>query len=245
MWVWYGGPASPLWPDNLCAFRYFSELLIRAARQRSVLKDRYLQTAFLRLDTKALDRARQIQKLHMRWPALAQLLGSRLRRRDFSVVRPEVKPQAPFTWHALSIHFRRREGPLSRCLQGEVREELARPWRIKLRSRYTARRINVDLYADAHLPMNRGAGFLRNVRQNLIQHFTLGRTNSARGRFCSFLGLGSCRCPGRRLLLFTGPFQRLRSDRLCCLLICSMNCRRRGACRFGNSWFRLRSSLRF
>lgn len=64
MWVWYAGPASPLWPDNLCAFRYFSELLIRAARRRSVLKDRYLQTAFLRLDTKALHRAPQIQKLY-------------------------------------------------------------------------------------------------------------------------------------------------------------------------------------
>jgi len=64
MWVWYGGPASPLWPDNLCAFRYFSELLIRAARRRSVLKDRYLRTAFPRLDTKALHHARQIQKLH-------------------------------------------------------------------------------------------------------------------------------------------------------------------------------------
>jgi len=64
MWVWYGRPEGLLARANLCAFRYFSELLIRAARRRSVLKDRYLQTAFLRLDTKALHRAPQIQKLY-------------------------------------------------------------------------------------------------------------------------------------------------------------------------------------
>lgn len=143
MSVWYGRPEGVLVLANLFAFSYFGELLLRAARRRSVPMDRWLQTPYLRVD---------------------RLLGSSLCRCDFRVRLREHESQVPFTRHALSVYFRRREGPFSGGLQRQIRKEFAGSWRIELGSRYTAGLVNMDLDADAHLPMNGGARFRRHVR---------------------------------------------------------------------------------
>ena len=107
-----------------------------------------------------------------------RLLRSRLRRNNFGVLLCELKPQPPFACHTLSIHFWRREGPLSRGLQSQIREKRTGPCRIQLCSRYAARRINVYLYTYAYLPLDGSTRLRRYIRQNLIENFAPPRTNS-------------------------------------------------------------------
>ena len=107
-----------------------------------------------------------------------RLLRSRLRRNNLCILLCELKPQPPFACHTLSIHFWRREGPLSRGLQSQIREKRTGPCRIQLCSRYAARRINVYLYTYAYLPLDGSTRLRRYIRQNLIENFAPPRTSS-------------------------------------------------------------------
>ena len=99
--------------------------------------------------------------------------------------------------------------------------------------------------ANAHPSSNRVARFLWNVRQDLIEDFALCRRYSGRVWFCRFRRHGSCsRCTRRRgRLLFAGRLQRVRRRCLCTPLSCLLRGWCSGFCRFGNFWFKLRSSL--
>ena len=82
-------------------------------------------------------------------------------------VPKELKMQVPLCWMRRATRARRRELPLTGCIQSQIAEEPARPRRLIAGLHHRTVRIDPDADVNRHFPMNGIARLRGDIRQHL------------------------------------------------------------------------------
>ena len=98
-------------------------------------------------------------------------LGRRLCRGGFGVGLYENELDKPLAGNATPIHLRWSENPLASRLHSEVREVFAGAWSSALGIRDIPGGVDVDADARTNAALNCCAGFVGNVRHDLVKDF--------------------------------------------------------------------------